>query len=131
VHYFDRKRDEPDNEAATLMEELKRKVKSKLFKANYKSNEVDWVGITGVSVEAYDTYISSFVRDFYTGVIRLIEKAVKLIDTSNRFIIADEIHKHMDICKTEEDNFMGRDQELFKVCLCLGGFVYVRGNSVI
>lgn len=64
------------------------------------------------SAEAYDKYIASFVTDFYRGIIRLIEKAVSKIDSTTRGNIANEIHKHMDKCIVETDNFMGRDNEL-------------------
>ncbi len=90
-------------------------MKDSLVKANYKYNDAEWAGIVGVSAEAYDSYMSAFIKDFYTAVIRLIDRAVQKLDTTPRGLIATEIHKHMGICVKEAENFMGREDELFKV----------------
>lgn len=37
------------------------------------------------------------------------------IDTTNRGNIANEVHKHMEICLAETANFMGRVEELHKI----------------
>ena len=45
-------------------------------------------------------------------VIRLIDKAMRKMDTTTRGLITNEIHKHMDMAREEANNFMGREKEL-------------------
>ena len=56
-----------------------------------KFNEVDWVGIAGVSPDTFDTYVANFVRDFYTGIVRLTERAVAKMDDTKRGKIVNDI----------------------------------------
>ncbi len=49
------------------------------------------------------------------GILRLLDKAMKRNDSSVRFVIASEIHRHLDKCVKETDNFMGREDTLDKI----------------
>lgn len=55
------------------------------------------------------------MSDFYVGVVKLVDKALKRVDTSVRGIMATEIHKHLHICKESAVKFLGREEELYKV----------------
>ncbi len=52
---------------------------------------------------------------FYQIVIRLIDKAMKKLDTSVRGNMAVEIHKHLHLCQESAKKFLGREDELNKV----------------
>ena len=52
---------------------------------------MDWVGIAGISPDTFDTYVANFVRDFYTGIVRLTEKAVSKMDDTKRGKIVNDI----------------------------------------
>ena len=67
------------------------------------------------SPTAYDEYIKKFLQDFYVGIIKLVDKAMKVVDTSIRGIMANEIHKHLYICVENAKKFLGREEELYKV----------------
>ena len=56
-----------------------------------KHNEVDWVGIAGASPDNFDSYVANFVRDFYTGIVRLTERAVAKMDDTKRGKIVNDI----------------------------------------
>ena len=71
------------------------------------------------SPTAYDQYIKSFLQDFYVGVVKLVDKAMKVVDTSIRGIMANEIHKHLHICVQNAKKFLGREDELYKVIICV------------
>ena len=42
-------------------------------------------------------------------------KAMKVVDTSIRGIMANEIHKHLYICVENAKKFLGREDELYSV----------------
>ena len=48
-------------------------------------------------------------------VVRLIDKAMKRLDTSVRGNMAVEIHKHLHLCQENATKFLGREDELYKV----------------
>ena len=55
---------------------------------------MDWVGIAGVSPDTFDAYTANFVRDFYTGIVRLTEKAVAKMDDTKRGKIVHDILRY-------------------------------------
>ena len=67
------------------------------------------------SPAAYDEYMKSFLQDFYVNVTKLVDKAMKVVDTSIRGIMANEIHKHLYICVENAKKFLGREAELYSV----------------
>ena len=67
------------------------------------------------SPTAYDEYMKSFLQDFYVNVTKLVDKAMKVVDTSIRGIMANEIHKHLYICVENAKKFLGREDELYSV----------------
>lgn len=67
------------------------------------------------SPSSYNQYLKTFMMDFYVGVIKLVDKALKKVDTSVRGIMATEIHKHLHICKESATKFLGREEEMYKV----------------
>ena len=76
-----------------------------------KFNEVDWVGIAGVSPDTFDAYTANFVRDFYTGIVRLTEKAVAKMDDTKRGKIVHDILRYS--CP-KEPNFTNQIKILSK-----------------
>ena len=72
-----------------------------------KFNEVDWVGIAGVSPDTFDAYTANFVRDFYTGIVRLTEKAVAKMDDTKRGKIVHDILRYSCPKKTNFTNQNG------------------------
>ena len=67
------------------------------------------------SPASYNTYLSNFLRDFYVAIIKLVDKALKRVDTSVRGNMATEIHKHLYFCHENAKKFLGRENELYKV----------------
>ena len=62
--------------------------------------------------------MKSFLQDFYVNVTKLVDKAMKVVDTSIRGIMANEIHKHLYICVENAKKFLGRENELYFVSNC-------------
>eukprot|EP00095_Tigriopus_kingsejongensis_P002552 maker-scaffold309_size213625-snap-gene-0.20 protein:Tk02552 transcript:maker-scaffold309_size213625-snap-gene-0.20-mRNA-1 annotation:"GI10101" len=97
LSYVDIKELKQDKEAAKMMSELSElKIPEKLERSNWKNYEVEWIGLSGHSKEAYDKYMTTFIFDFYKSVIRLIDKAMKKIDSSLRGNMANEILIHLE-----------------------------------
>ena len=49
--------------------------------------------------------------------IRQIDKSLKNRDNSVRGLMANEIHKHLDLCVERNEDFLGRDVDLYKVIM--------------
>ncbi len=82
------------------------------------SNYLDIISyIVFKSPASYDRYIKSFLQDFYVGIIKLVDKAMKRIDTSVRGNMSTEIHKHLYLCYQSSKKFLGREDQLYKVCI--------------
>ena len=51
------------------------------------------------------------------GIIKIVDKAMKRVDTSVRGNMATEIHKHLYFCHESAKKFLGREDELYRVRL--------------
>ena len=60
------------------------------------------------------------------GIIKLVDKALKRVDTSVRGNMATEIHKHLYFCHENAKKFLGRENELYRV-----SFVHTGQNSMV
>ena len=70
------------------------------------------------SVPNYTKYLHTLLQDFYSQVIRLIDKSMKTqVDVSVRGVMASEIHKHLHFCNESAKKFLGREFQLYKVQL--------------
>ena len=53
----------------------------------------------------------------FQSMIRQIDKSLKNRDNSVRGLMANEIHKHLDLCVERNEDFLGRDVDLYKVII--------------
>ena len=86
------------------------------------------------STASYTKYLHSLLNEFYAGVIRLIDKSMKIVDTSVRGVMAAEIHKHSHYCIESAKKFLGREFQLHKVvslqvCKEICKIVFVNCNN--
>ena len=58
---------------------------------------------------------STLIKIPFQSMIRQIDKSLKNRDNSVRGLMANEIHKHLDLCVERNEDFLGRDVDLYKV----------------
>ena len=59
----------------------------------------------------------SLLKILFQSMIRQIDKSLKNRDNSVRGLMANEIHKHLDLCVERNEDFLGRDVDLYKVII--------------
>ena len=58
---------------------------------------------------------------FLQTIIRQIDRSMKHRDESLRGTMAKEIQKHMDLCAEQSNNFLGRENDLYRIKVYLTG----------
>ena len=59
----------------------------------------------------------NITKILFQSMIRQIDKSLKNRDNSVRGLMANEIHKHLDLCVERNEDFLGRDVDLYKVII--------------
>lgn len=60
---------------------------------------VEWIGREGLAKETHGEYLQQFCTDFYKGMTKLIDRAMRKEDSSAQGQIITEILQHLHACK--------------------------------
>ncbi|XP_063848129.1 LOW QUALITY PROTEIN: NACHT and WD repeat domain-containing protein 2-like [Scylla paramamosain] len=114
-----------DGEAMKLLSDLRDvRLPARIESTNYHRYTVEWIGREGLAKETHGEYLQQFCTDFYKGMTKLIDRAMRKEDSSAQGQIITEILQHLHACKNSVTVFYGREEEVKKV------EDYIKGPSV-
>ncbi|MPC31022.1 NACHT and WD repeat domain-containing protein 2 [Portunus trituberculatus] len=114
-----------DGEAMKLLSDLRDvRLPARIESTNYDRYTVEWIGREGLAKETHGEYLQQFCTDFYKGMTKLIDRAMRKEDSSAQGQIITEILQHLHACKNSVTVFYGREEEVKKV------EHYIKGPSV-
>lgn len=92
---------------------------------------MEWIGREGLAKETHGEYLQQFCTDFYKGMTKLIDRAMRKEDSSAQGQIITEILQHLHACKnsvTVREDALERELEAWVIDRCfiiLGSYVNV------
>ncbi|XP_050688331.1 NACHT and WD repeat domain-containing protein 2-like [Eriocheir sinensis] len=105
-----------DGEAMKLLSDLRDvRLPARIESTNYHRYSVEWIGREGLAKETHGEYLQQFCTDFYKGMTKLIDRAMRKEDSSAQGQIITEILQHLHACKNSVTVFYGREEEVQKV----------------
>ena len=59
---------------------------------------MEWIGREGLATETHGEYLQQFCRQFYKGITKLVDRAMRKEDSSPQGKIIAEILQHLHAC---------------------------------
>ena len=100
-----------DQEAVGLLanyRDVRIPAKMKEHDGIYKRYTVEWIGREGLAVDSHEEYLADFINHFYKNVLKLVDRAMRKVDTSAQGKIVTELLQHLHLCKDSVKVFYGR-----------------------
>lgn len=107
-----------DEEAVGLLAHYRDTLLPKKCKENnsiYKKYHVEWIGREGLASETHEEFLNDFINHFYKNVLKLVDRAMRKVDTSAQGKIVTEILMHLNACVKSVKVFYGRVDELARL----------------